>query len=64
MATVPAPRANPPLANLRDIGGHSVLGGGSVCTGLLVRSTDLAGLDADGVERVRRLGIAPARGTG
>jgi protein-tyrosine phosphatase len=59
MGATPAPTgpALPPVANLRDIGGHPVLGGGSVHTGLLFRSTDLAGLDADGVERVRRLGI-------
>lgn len=59
MGAVSAPTGPvlPPLANLRDIGGLPVLGGGSVRTGLLYRSTDLAGLDADGVERVRRLGV-------
>ncbi len=57
MAKMPAPRAMPPLANLRDIGGHPVHEVGRVRTGLLFRSTDLAGLDADGVEHVRRLGV-------
>jgi protein-tyrosine phosphatase len=55
VATVPA--GSPPLASLRDVGGHPVAGGGRVRVGLLYRSTDLGGLDGDGLATVGRLGI-------
>jgi protein-tyrosine phosphatase len=55
VATVPA--GSPPLANLRDVGGHPVAGGGRVRAGLLYRSTDLGGLDGEGLGAVTRLGI-------
>jgi protein-tyrosine phosphatase len=47
----------PTLPNLRDIGGHPTGDGGRVRPGLLFRSTDLGGLDDDGVTALERLGI-------
>jgi protein-tyrosine phosphatase len=55
VATTPA--GSPPLANLRDVGGHPVADGGRVRTGLLYRSVDLGGLGRDGLVAVGRLGI-------
>ncbi len=57
MATLPMPRAMPPLANLRDVGGHAVRGGGRVRRGVLYRSTDLSALDDPGLEVLAGLGV-------
>lgn len=56
-ATTPTGLNLPPLANLRDVGGHVVRGGGRVRNGLLYRSTDLSTLDAAGLAAIRGLGI-------
>ncbi|OGO55234.1 MAG: hypothetical protein A2V85_09685 [Chloroflexi bacterium RBG_16_72_14] len=57
METQPAPSAGPPLANLRDVGGRPVRGGGRVRPGLLYRSTDLSRVDADALAMLAGLGI-------
>jgi protein-tyrosine phosphatase len=45
------------LPNLRDVGGHAARDGGFVRTGLLYRSTDLAGIDAADAAALARLDI-------
>lgn len=57
MSTAQRPIPLPPLANLRDVGGHPVPGRGRVRGGLLYRSTDLSRVDADGVATLAGLGI-------
>ncbi|NHN19863.1 tyrosine-protein phosphatase, partial [Bacillus amyloliquefaciens] len=47
----------PSLANLRDIGGPESSFGGTVRTGSVFRSTDLASLSADGAQTLADLGI-------
>lgn len=47
----------PPLANLRDVGGHRVWGGGQIRTGLVYRSADLSATDEPGLARLADLGV-------
>lgn len=47
----------PGAANLRDLGGWPVAGGGQVRRGSVYRSTELNGLSDDGVERLAELQI-------
>ena len=46
-----------PISNFRDIGGCSIVGGGSVRTGVLYRSASLADIGDHGVAHLDRLGI-------
>lgn len=55
---VPAPTPGaPPIANLRDVGGRPVRGGGRVRPGLLYRSTDLSRADAGVLAMLAGFGI-------
>lgn len=57
MESPPATPSAPPIANLRDVGGRPVRGGGRVRSGLLYRSTDLSRADAGVLAMLAGLGI-------
>ena len=57
METPPAAPGAPPIANLRDVGGRLVRGGGRVRPGQLYRSTDLSRADAGVLAMLAGLGI-------